>query len=293
MSLTILESGLLTTVQDRGRPGYAHLGVPRAGALDRGAADLANRLVGNPPEAAVLETTLTGVSFRVELALTMAVAGADAEVWVGPRRVAFAEAVTLSAHAEVRVGPARSGVRSYVAVAGGIAVRPVLGSRSTDTLAYVGPPVVTAGTVLPVGPAVGQPVEIPAIRTHRHDSEGDPACLRLHRGPRHDWFGPDLMDRLTESAYVVTGDSNRVGLRLDATGPKGPGIGPAQRPERELASEGIVLGAVQVPPDGRPIVFLRDHPVTGGYPVVAVVHEGDLDRCAQLRPGCRIRFVPA
>ena len=293
MSLTVLESGLLTTVQDRGRPGYAHLGVPRAGALDRGAADLANRLVGNPLEAAVLETTLTGVTFRVERALTMAVAGADAEVWVGLRRVAFAEAVSLSAHAEVRVGPARSGVRSYISVAGGIAVRPILGSRSTDTLAYVGPPMVTAGTVLPVAPATGQPVEIPATRTPRHETEGEPVRLRVHRGPRHDWFGPDLLAHLAESAYVVTSDSNRVGLRLDEMVPDGSGFGSAQHPERELASEGIVLGAVQIPPDGRPVVFLRDHPVTGGYPVVAVVREADLDRCAQLRAGSRIRFVPA
>lgn len=293
MSLTILESGLLTTVQDRGRPGYAHLGVPRAGALDRGAADLANRLVGNPLDAAVLETTLTGVTFRVERALTIAITGADAEVWAGRRRVAFSEAVTLPAHAEVRVGPADSGVRSYVALAGGIAVTAILGSRSTDTLAYVGPPVVRARTVLPVAPTIGQPVEIPANRTHRHNADGDPVRVRVHPGPRHDWFGPDSLARLADPAYVVTSHSNRVGLRLDALGLDGPGLGRAKLHERELASEGIVLGAVQIPPDGRPVVFLRDHPVTGGYPVVAVVHDADLDRCAQLRPGSRIRFVPA
>jgi biotin-dependent carboxylase-like uncharacterized protein len=288
VSITVLESGFLTTVQDLGRPGYAHLGVPRAGSLDRGAADLANRLVGNPLTAAVLETTLTGVRFRAERALTMAITGAEAEVWVGRRRVAFAEAVTVPAHTEVRVGPAGSGVRSYIAPAGGIDVGLVLGSRSTDTLAYVGPPVVTAGTVLPVAPAVGEPVEIPMSRTQRRDTVGEPVQLRLHLGPRHDWFGPDLLPRLAASAYVVTSDSNRVGLRLH-----GPGLTRSGDHRGELASEGIVLGAVQIPPDGRPLVFLRDHPVTGGYPVVAVVDETDLDRCAQLRPGARIRFLPA
>lgn len=287
MSITVLESGFLTTVQDLGRPGYAHLGVPRAGSLDRGAADLANRLVGNPLAAAVLETTLTGVAFRVERALTMAVTGADAEVWVGRRRVAFAEAVTVPAHAEVRVGPTGSGVRSYVAVAGGIDVRPVLGSRSTDTLAYVGPPPVASGTVLPVAAAVGEPVEIPMSRTHR-EVLGDPERVRIHLGPRHYWFGTDLLARLAGSEYVVTSDSNRVGLRLD-----GPALTRSGESRGELASEGIVLGAVQIPPDGRPVVFLRDHPVTGGYPVVAIVGEADVDLCAQLRPGARIRFVPA
>jgi len=288
MSITVLASGLLTTVQDLGRPGYAHLGVPRAGSLDRGAADLANGLVGNPLAAAVLETTLTGVRFRVERALTMAITGAEAEVWVGRRRVAFAEAVTVPAHTEVHVGPAARGVRSYVAVAGGIDVAQVLGSRSTDTLAYVGPPVVTAGTVLPVAPAVGEPVEIPMSRTHRLDGLGEPVDVRVHLGPRHDWFGPDLLARLASSAYLVRSDSNRVGLRLE-----GPELIRSGEHRGELASEGIVLGAVQIPPDGRPVVFLRDHPVTGGYPVVAVVDETDLDRCAQLRPGARIRFTSA
>lgn len=288
MSITVLDSGLLTTIQDLGRPGYAHLGVPRAGSLDRGAADLANRLVGNPLAAAVLETTLTGVRFRVERALTMAITGADAEIWAGRRRVAFGEAVTVPAHSEVHVGPAHTGVRSYVAVAGGIAVSPILGSRSTDTLAYVGPPVLTVGSVLPVAPALGDPVDIPVSRTHRRDAVEEPVKLRVHLGPRHDWFGPDLSARLAATAYAVTGDSNRVGLRLD-----GPGLTRSGEHLRELASEGVVLGAVQIPPDGRPVVFLRDHPVTGGYPVVAVVDEGDLDRCAQLRPGDRIRFVPA
>ena len=179
-----------------------------------------------------------------------------------------------------RIGPPESGVRTYLAVSGGIAVEPVLGSRATDTLAWVGPPRVVAGTELPVGPASGAPAAYDAPRPPR------PGPLRVDPGPRADWFAGDALDRLCATAYTVTPESNRIGLRLD-----GP---PLERVrDDELASEGMVLGAVQVPPDGRPVVFLADHPTTGGYPVLAVVREDDLWRCAQLRPGDEVRFRTA
>jgi allophanate hydrolase subunit 2 len=168
-------------------------------------------------------------------------------------------------------------VRSYLAVAGGLAVEPVLGSRATDTLAWVGPPRVGDGAELPVGEPTGPPAAADTPRPRRWGP------LRVWPGPRAGWFAGDALERLCRATYVVTEASNRVGLRLD---------GPA--PERlrhdELPSEGMVLGAVQVPPGGRPVVLLADHPPTGGYPVLAVVHPDDLWQCAQLRPGAELRF---
>jgi biotin-dependent carboxylase-like uncharacterized protein len=268
-TLHVLATGPLVTVQDRGRPGLAHLGVPRAGALDAPAAALANRLVGNAPDAAVLEVVLGGLEVRAEEGCWVAVTGAGR---------AHARAEWLGAGATLRVGTPASGVRSYLAVAGGITVPPVLGSRSTDTLAWVGPPRVETGTVLPVGEPGAGPQ---AMDTPRPPYRG---ALRVRPGPRAGWF-EDGIGRLCATAYAVAADSNRVGLRLD-----GPAL--ARRHVGELPSEGMVLGAVQVPPDGVPIVFLADHPPTGGYPVLAVVDEDDLWQCAQLRPGDGVRFTP-
>ncbi|PVG83675.1 allophanate hydrolase [Nocardioides gansuensis] len=273
MTLVVLDPGALTTVQDRGRRGWAHLGVPRAGALDADAAALANRLVGNEPDAALLETTLTGVRVRLEEARTLAVTGAECDVVVGGRSCAFAEPVSVRAGAEVQIGPARRGVRSYLAVSGGLAVAPVLGSRSTDTLAWVGPPLPQAGDKLPLGPVAGPPRAADVVVRRPRE-----AVLRLHRGPRADWVTSQAWDALDGAAYTVGADSNRIGLRLEGRA--------VERVERgELASEGVVLGAVQLPPSGQPVVFLHDHPVTGGYPVIAVVDPDDLGVCAQLRPG--------
>jgi biotin-dependent carboxylase-like uncharacterized protein len=279
-SLVVVDAGPLTTVQDRGRPGWAHLGVPRAGALDRSAAALANRLVGNDPAAALLETTLGGVTVRVSAAVTVAVTGAGCEVRVDGRHVAFAEPVTVRAGAVVTVGPVVRGVRSYLAVAGGIAVQPVLGSRSTDTLAGLGPPPLSEGDVLAVGRPVRRPSPADAHAVRRPDA---PVVLRFRSGPRRDWFTEDAVRTLTAAPYVVTADSNRIALRLDGAPLE------RSRPD-ELPSEGLVVGAVQVPHSGRPLVFLNDHPTTGGYPVVAVVHPLDLDACAQLRPGEPVSF---
>ncbi|WP_036569097.1 biotin-dependent carboxyltransferase family protein [Nocardioides sp. URHA0032] len=270
MSLEVLEVGPLVTVQDRGRVGLAHLGVPRAGALDAPAAALANRLVGNDPDAAVLEVLLGGLVVRSGAGHWVAVTGA-----AGRDRAEW-----LPAGGVLRLERPATGLRTYLAVAGGIAVDPVLGSRSTDTLAWVGPPRVEAGALLPVGPTRAEPRPLDTPRAPK------PGPLRIVPGPRDDWFADDALDVLCGAAYVVEADSNRVGLRL---------AGPALRRTREgeLASEGIVLGAVQVPPNGMPVVFLADHPPTGGYPVVGVVDADDLWQCAQLRPGELVRFTRA
>ncbi|MEU2395696.1 biotin-dependent carboxyltransferase family protein [Streptomyces sp. NPDC007369] len=283
-SLEVVRPGALTTLQDGGRPGYAHLGVPRSGALDTAAYALANRLVGNPPDAAVLETTVDGVGLRAASAVTVAVTGAPCTVRISGRPVAWGAPVRVPAGAELEVGRAESGVRSYVAVRGGFTVPPVLGSRSTDLLSGLGPAVPSGGAVLPVGPAGPDPVRGADVLP----APGAPAelVLPLRPGPRADWFEPASLAALWRSAYRVSPASNRIGLRTEA----GPRLARA-RPG-ELPSEGMVLGAVQVPPDGLPVVFLADHPVTGGYPVVGVVPPGPaLDAAAQARPGVPVRFT--
>jgi len=274
----IVDPGALTTVQDLGRPGWAHLGVPRSGALDQPALRLANRLVGNPESAAGLETTLTGVGFRVARATSVAVAGARCEVRIDGRTAGWGAALTVAAGAEVSVGAASEGLRSYVAVAGGIDIEPVLGSRSTDLLSGLGPAPLRAGDRLPVG----------APGTVPHGAEAVPRTLpgrlRVRLGPRSDWFTEESVAALDGATYDVAPDSNRIGLRLTGT--------PIERARLdELPSEGMVLGAVQVPPNGQPVVFLHDHPTTGGYPVVAVVVDEDLPVCAQARPGERLTLL--
>lgn len=277
--LVVRRAGPLCLVQDQGRRGLAHLGVPRAGAMDPQAAALANRLVGNPADAAVLEVLLGGLEVTSSVGVWVALTGARAALGIDHRAAPHAAAVWLRPGATLRLRAPATGLRSWLAVSGGIAVAPVLGSRSTDTLAGVGPPVVLDGTELPLGAtrAAPRPLDTPRPRT--------PGPLRVDPGPRASWCGPDAVADLCAAAYVVRSDSDRVGLRLG---------GPALRREPgELASEGVVLGSVQVPPDGLPVVLLADHPSTGGYPVVAVVRAEDLWQCAQLRPGEQVRFTPA
>ena len=279
-SVVVEDAGALTTVQDAGRPGLAHLGVPRSGWLDAPAARLANRLVGNDADLAVLENLLGGLALRCERALAVAVTGAPVDVRVDGRPVDAAAAVHLRSGSVLRLGRPVAGLRCYVAIAGGVDVPPELGSRSTDTLSGLGPAPLQSGSRLPLGSSYGAPVageQVPPVLA-------SPAVLRCLPGPRAGWCPPGLADRLAATAYVAGSDSDRIGLRLEGV--------PLERRDGELPSEGMVLGAVQLPPDGRPVVFLNDHPTTGGYPVVAVVVEGDLPTCAQVRPGDTVRLSP-
>jgi biotin-dependent carboxylase-like uncharacterized protein len=284
--IEVLKPGLLTTVQDLGRAGHAHLGVPRSGALDTAALVRANRLVGNPDDAAGLETTLTGVSLRAEVPIAVAVTGAPARITVNGQPVAFGNPFRVPAGAIIQIGAATAGVRSYVAFAGGVTVAPVLGSRSTDTLAGLGPPPLRAGFVFPVGRTVPDPLPSSEGRLAIDWPDSDaPIRLRIRLGPRHDWFSLISRDAFLAGPYTLSVKSNRVGARL--TGP------PLHRTVGgELPSEGIVLGAVQVPADGQPLVFLADHPTTGGYPVIGVVAGDDLPLLAQSRPGTTVIFDP-
>ncbi|HEX2357186.1 MAG TPA: biotin-dependent carboxyltransferase family protein [Micromonosporaceae bacterium] len=278
--IEVLRAGPLTTVQDSGRPGWAHLGVPRSGALDQPALVLANRLVGNPDGAAGLESTLTGCAVRVRSARTVAVTGALAAVRVAGRAVEPAVPVPVSAGDVVEVGPARIGVRSYLAFGGGIMVESVLGSRSTDILSGLGPRPLRDGDLLPLGRPGPAPSTLDAVPAALAAVE---LRLRVRLGPRADLFTAEALARLLAEAYTVTPVSNRVGTRL-----AGPALTRADA--AELPPEGIVLGAVQVPPNGQPLVFLADHPTTGGYPVVAVVDAAGVAALAQARPGATVTF---
>jgi biotin-dependent carboxylase-like uncharacterized protein len=273
--IEVLAEGPLATVQDLGRVGLAALGVPRSGAFDRAALQAANRLVGNPPDAAAIEITFGGLQVRMRQAVTIALTGAPC-----PGTADWYAPITLAAGTIVRLGTPRSGARSYMAVRGGIAVPAVLGSRSTDLLGGLGPAPLAAGDRLPIGTATDLPSSTP----------GAPAALgsavfRLVWGPREEWLSADGRRALLATSWTVRPDSDRIGVRFD-----GP---PLERARTgELASEPTLPGAVQLPPDGRPILFGPDAPVTGGYPVVAVVDDpADLDRAAQLRPGDTVRFA--
>ena len=274
MTLTVQAPGPLTTVQDLGRPGRAAEGIGRSGACDRVSAALANRLVGNPPEAALLEVTAGGLAVRADVGVWVALSGARCA------GTPYAAPTWLPAGSTMRLGAPVSGLRSYLAVRGGIAVEPVLGSRSTDLLSGLGPTPLVAGDVLPVGRADRWPgVDVAPVA---EPSAGE-LVVALRPGPRADWFADDVHRTLATTSWEVTGDSNRVGLRL-----AGPVL--TRQRDGELASEGMVRGALQVPPSGQPVLFLADHPVTGGYPVVGYVADADVDRCAQLAPGQTVRL---
>ena len=274
--LTVVETGPLTTVQDTGRFGQGALGIGRSGACDRAAYRLANRMVGNDGGAAVLEATFGGLVLRADADTVLVTTGARC---AGTPHNA---PLTLAAGQHFALGAPVSGARTYVAVRGGIDVPKVLGSRSTDLLSGLGPDVLAAGDRLPIGHSVRPMpgVDVAAVP----EPEGGEVVVQLQPGPRRDWFTDDAWASLLSQRYTVTAQSNRIGLRLDGA--------PLERAiTRELPSEGMVRGALQIPSSGTPVLFLADHPVTGGYPVVGYVIDDDVDRCGQLRTGQILRFT--
>ncbi|MET0467887.1 MAG: biotin-dependent carboxyltransferase family protein [Aeromicrobium sp.] len=279
MTLRVLEPGPLSLVQDLGRPGLGDLGVGPSGAFDRRALRTANHLVGNPGDAAVVEALGGGLVLVAAAPHVVAVTGAAGPLTVDGRPVDSCRPLALKRGDVLRLGVPVAGLRWTVAVAGGIAVPPILGSRSSDTLASLGPAALTAGDEIAVGPPVGQ------------DSlEGLPALLpagevvvRVVLGPRDDWFTPAAVATLFSTGWGVDPVSDRIGVRL-----AGPALDRAR--DGELESEPVVRGSIQVTTSGRPVVLGPDHPVTGGYPVIGVVLDADTDVLAQLRPGDTLRF---
>lgn len=290
MRLRVLEPGARTLVEDAGRPGLAALGVSPSGAADRGAYRLANRLLGNEADAAALEVLAGGLELLAESPTMIAVTGAPVSVTVGGRAAACEAAVYVGAGQRIVLGRPERGLRCYLAVAGGIVVPPVLGSRSADTIAGLGPAPLAAGDVLVGGvdapsAAAGHDGQTSAfmVAAGHADAPSGTTHLTGTWGPRADWFTEPARRELCGQEWQVSGDSDRVGVRCS-------GVSLNRTVEGELPSEAMVRGSVQVPPSGQPVIFLADHPTTGGYPVIAVLDEAAVDVVAQLRPGDVIRF---
>ncbi|RDI67138.1 5-oxoprolinase subunit C family protein [Nocardia pseudobrasiliensis] len=284
-ALRVVAPGMFSTIQDLGRPGWFHAGVGVSGAADRGSLALANRLVGNEESAAAIECVLGRVSLTTTAPTVLAVTGAPAPIAVDGRAEGLASVLFLKEGQRLELGVAPVGLRCYVAVRGGIDVPPVLGSRSRDTLAGLGPEPLRAGDELPIGPPPRRWPDLALAPVAAMRDE--PVVARVVLGPRDDWF--ENPTDLFTGGWQVSSDSDRIGLRLDRAG-DAPTL--RRTTAGELPTEGMPLGAIQVPPSGQPVIFLADHPITGGYPVVGTVIDADVDALAQARPGQRVRFRP-
>ena len=289
--IEVVRAPLPVLVQDLGRAGHAALGVSASGAADRISARTANRAVGNSEDAAVLELIGGGVVLRFTAETVAAVTGAAATLTLttddGTKvPITLGAPFAVEAGDELTVGAPAAGLRTVVGIRGGIVDEPALGSRATDTLAGLGPEPRTAGSWIDFGdphraPSAVHPGPAPTTELPR---TGEVTTLEITLGPRDDWFTAAGLTALTEQDWQVTPRSDRVGIRLH-------GERPLERArEGELPSEGAVTGAIQVPPDGQPVLFLADHPLTGGYPIIGAVTDRCLDLAGQLPPGALVRF---
>ncbi|MCA0325143.1 MAG: urea amidolyase family protein [Proteobacteria bacterium] len=289
-ALEIAQPGLQALLQDLGRPGQAGLGLGTSGTVDRGSLRAANRLVGNPVGSACIEAALGGLELLSRGDTVVAVTGASGPLtlttaegrrWPVPRHAP----VALGEGDRLRLGEPSAGVRSVVAVRGGFDVAPVLGSCAFDTLAQVGPAPLVAGQRLPVRAAPASAV-VGAPEPPRADwpKAGDTVTLDVLLGPRTDWFTAEALALLSAQEWTVTPESNRIGVRVQGAQPLSRAI------HDELPSEGTALGAIQVPASGQPVLFLADHPLTGGYPVIGSVASWHLDLLGQMPVGACLRF---
>jgi biotin-dependent carboxylase-like uncharacterized protein len=278
MSLVVEHAGHGSLVQDRGRLGLGHLGVPTSGAFDRLATWQVNALLGNSPDAAVVESYGDLVLLARDPHV-VAVTGGVGPITIDGRPVGFGRAVPIAAGQRLVIGRPVVGMRVYVGLGGGVAAATELGSASTDTLSGLGPAPLAFGDVVSSGPSRPAPglADVPAL------ARSGEIAVDVVLGPRDDWFAAASVRRFLEDAWRVSPTSSRVGLRLD-----GPGL--ERTVPGELPSEPVVRGSIQVSAEGQPMVFGPDHPVTGGYPVIAVVVDAHTDRLAQVRPGELVRF---
>ena len=269
-ALHVIAPGFLTTVQDLGRFGWAHFGISASGAADALALRAGNLLVGNAENAAALEMTLTGGEFQFEgdavIALTGSDFGAGAPMWT---------AFVMKSGQTLRCGPSKSGARAYLAVRGGLDVPKVMGSASVHVMTGVGGRPLGKGDRITIGNSAVRRPRAAARNTPRYESR---ASLRVTPGPQASWFGSELY----ANRYAVSEESNRMGIRL-----KGPALA---SPGGHMITEGVPLGAIQVPPDGQPIVLFVEHQTTGGYPKPANVISADFWRLGQMRPRDEVRF---
>ncbi len=280
--ICVLDPGFFTTVQDLGRPGFGHLGVPIAGAADAFSLRLANRLVGNPDGAAALEMTAQGATLRFDAPAWVALVGGGLDASLDGHPLPMHQTVPIPAGGQLRTGRIQGGFRSYLAAAGGFKLPQVLGSASSDTLAGLGPAPLAVDTVLNLGERTGPE---PGFYLRAPRRFGSSMTLRILAGPQEAWFTPAACRQLLEVEYRVEAQSDRTGLRL--AGEK------LERSRKdELRSMGMVAGAIQIPASGQPILLLPNHGTTGGYPVIANVISADLPLLAQLAPGATVRFTP-
>jgi antagonist of KipI len=291
MSVIVERAGFLTSVQDLGRTGFREFGVSLGGALDSFGLRVANLLVGNDEDAAGLEITLGGLQLRFEDERVVAWCGGDFDVRIGSRTLPAGHAGLVSAGEKLKIGGPKVGCRSWLSISGGIHVKPVLGSRSTDLRGGFGGfegRLLRDGDVLPLGmwPASPTPATGVSSWTASHDwvSPAKPKpILRFIRGIDWSRFNDVTIQRFTEQKFAVSPDSDRMGVRLE-----GPELRRAD--ESDLISEAVAPGTIQVPPSGKPILLLRDCQTIGGYPKMAHVITVDLGVAAQLRAGDRVRF---
>ncbi|HYD29977.1 MAG TPA: biotin-dependent carboxyltransferase family protein [Azospirillaceae bacterium] len=273
--------GPFTTLQDTGRHGWQRYGVPTAGAMDPIGLAIADTLVGNPPDCAALEMTLFGVTVTVEGGpVRIAVAGADFPLSIDGQRVESARSHRLEPGQSLRIGGARAGVYGYLAVAGGFALPPVLGSRSTHVRSGIGGHPLRAGDALPLN---GMPHDVPGLALPAGFSRPEHPRVRVVPGPQDDHFTPAARATLLAFPYTVTTQADRMGVRLT-----GPMLEHAKG--FNIVSDAIAPGSIQVPGTGQPIVLLADRQTTGGYPKIATVISADLSAFAQVRPGEHVYF---
>jgi antagonist of KipI len=285
MNVVVIKPGMLTTVQDRGRWGFQSSGVPVAGPMDPLSHRVANALVGNDADAATLEVTWLGPDLEFEDERVVAIAGADFSLTIEGRPMPSAAAFLVPAGARLRFGPRRSGARAYLAIAGGVAVPPVLGSRSTHVISAMGGMAgrsLRAGDRVPLGPASAASA-VGAIPPPPEALSDGIARLRVMAGPQHEYFTDDVFETLCSASYTVAANSDRMGFRLE-----GPRL--VHKGSDDIISDATPLGVLQVPASGQPILLMADRQTTGGYPKVATLITADLTVAGQLAPGDRVAF---
>ena len=282
-SITFSEVSGFVTLQDQGRIGFANIAVPTSGAFDQSAHQIANRIVGNFPGACAIESLRGLFKFSTNSDLVIAVTGAPASVQVNGREHDMSRSIYVSDDSIVSITPGNQGLRTYVSIRGGISGNPVMGSLSFDQLSQIGTSPIKANDRFTISNQISGPISgdyVPSLFV------GGQAEVELEAMPAPRWGGFANGQTLFESDYQVTQSINRVGMRL---------IGPelVWNSKERLASEGVVMGAIQIPVDGMPLIFGPDHPTTGGYPVIAVVSRRSLNVLAQTSPGTKVRFRKA
>lgn len=288
----VIAAPIPAVFQDLGRFGQTGQGVSASGALDRSSFNAANRIVGNPWNTPCLELTLGGFSFKSASRAVIGVTGADCAITVRSADSSFEARpytpISLEPGDVVSFANPARGMRSYLAVRGGFDVTPVLGSAATDTLAVVGPDAIVAGSILALKQMDRDltSVSVDEVPAFELPKAGDVVTLDVVYGPRTDWFTQKGLDTLTGQLWQVTPQSSRVGIRLSAD------VSLERKDNAELPSEGTANGAIQVPHSGQPVLFLADHPLTGGYPVIGAVAEHHLDLAGQIPINAKIQFRP-